>query len=293
MSFTRKFSAWSNKVFSLLLPYPAALIKNKKAKTLLIADPHIGWEMALQQKGIHIPSQTDKILKKLIEIIVKYKPDKLVVIGDVKYTVVKSELGEWQDIPEFFNKLQDKIGSIAIVRGNHDANLEPLLPEFVRLLPATGEVIGDVGVFHGHTWPSPALLGCRTLVMGHLHPVVVFRDSAAFKITKQVWMKVSCKSEDLARVLLQKHHIKIKGSVAETLKKHYGVKLRVSQLYIMPSFNDFLGGRPVNESSPRREIGAKALIGPVLRSEAVGVDDSELYLLDGTYLGTLNQIRSL
>ena len=53
----------------------------------------------------------------------------------------------------------------------------------------------------------------------------------------------------------------------------------------MPSFNDFLGGRPVNETRPRKEIGAEALIGPVLRSEAVDVDNAELYLLDGTYLG--------
>jgi len=61
----------------------------------------------------------------------------------------------------------------------------------------------------------------------------------------------------------------------------------------MPSFNDFLGGRPINEIRPNKELGAEALIGPVLRSEAVKVDDSELYLLDGTYLGTLDQLRSL
>ena len=51
--------------------------------------------------------------------------------------------------------------------------------------------------------------------------------------------------------------------------------------------------RSINESRPRKEIGSKALIGPILRSEAVDVDDSELYLLDGTYLGTLNLLRSL
>ncbi len=61
----------------------------------------------------------------------------------------------------------------------------------------------------------------------------------------------------------------------------------------MPSFNDFLGGRPVNETRSRKEIGSEALIGPILRSEAVDVDNSELYLLDGTYLGTLNQLRNL
>jgi len=276
----------------LLWPSPAAMVKTEKTKTLLIADPHIGWEMELQQKGIHIPSQTPKLLNKLTAILSKYKPQRLIIIGDVKYTVVSSELGEWHDVPDFFNKLQAFIDDISVVRGNHDANIEPLLPENVKLLPATGVAINDVGVFHGHKWPSPALLGCKTLVMGHLHPVVVFRDPTGFKITRQAWMRASVDTEALARILLQKHKVKIVGTVAETLQKQYGVKLKAKEIFIMPSFNDFLGGRPVNETRPRKEIGSEALIGPVLRSEAVDVDNSELYLLDGTYLGTLNQLRN-
>jgi uncharacterized protein len=280
-------------MLNLLLPHPAAIVKTEKTKTLLIADPHLGWEMQLQEKGIHVPSQTPKILKKLTAIITEYKPDRLVILGDVKYTVVSSEFGEWRDIPDFFLKLQGCIDNIAVVRGNHDANLEPLLPENVEFLPATGTVIGDVGVFHGHKWPSPALLGCKTLVMGHLHPVVVFRDPIGCKITRQVWMKVKCNTEGLAKILLQKSGVKIKGSVGETIKKNYDIKARSEEIFIMPSFNDFLGGRPINETRPRKEIGSEALIGPVLRLEAVDVDDAELYLLDGIYLGTLNQLRAL
>jgi putative SbcD/Mre11-related phosphoesterase len=280
-------------MLNLLLPQPAALVKTSKTKTLLISDPHIGWEMQLQEKGIHIPSQTPKILNKLTAIIREYKPDRLVILGDVKYTVVSHEFGEWQDIPDFFTKLSCYIGNITVIRGNHDANLESLLPENVEFLPATGAVIGDVGVFHGHKWPSPALLGCKTLVMGHLHPVVVFRDPTGFKIMRQVWMKAKCDPEALAKILLQKSGVKRAGSVAETLKKNYNIKAKATEIYIMPSFNDFLGGRPINETRPRKEIGSEALIGPVLRSEAVDVDEAELYLLDGTFLGTLNQLRQL
>ena len=280
-------------MLKLLWPNPVALVKSKKNRTLIIADPHLGWETSLQEKGIHIPSQTEKILNKLTAIITKYKAKELVILGDVKYTVISSELGEWHDVPDFFSKLQDYVSSISIVRGNHDANLEPLLPENVELLPATGALIGDIGVFHGHKWPSPVLLKCKTLVMGHLHPVVVFRDPAGFKITRQVWMKVNCNSEAFGKILLQKHKIKIDGTVSEALRKHYDVSLKTKEILIMPSFNDFLGGRPVNETRPRKEIGAESLIGPVLRSESVDVDNSELYLLDGTYLGTLNQLRNL
>jgi len=75
---------------------------------------------------------------KLIALLIKHKPDTLLILGDVKFTVVATEIGEWHDIPDFFSGLQRHVDDISIVRGNHDANLEPLLPERVRILPATG-----------------------------------------------------------------------------------------------------------------------------------------------------------
>jgi len=278
-------------MLSLLLPQPAAMIKSTKNKTLLIADPHISWEMKLQQKGIHIPSQTSKILIKLTTLLNQYKPDTLVILGDVKYTVVGNKQGERQDIPDFFKKLQSQVGSIAIVRGNHDANLESLLPKDIILLPATGAVLGDVGVFHGHTWPAPVLLGCRTLVMGHLHPAVVFNDPTGYKMTRQVWIRAKLDSEVLAKTLLQKSQIKMEGSVKETLQNHFNSKLETKELYIMPSFNDFLGGKPLNQTQPHKDHTTETLIGPVIRSKAVDMDNSEIYLLDGNYLGTLAQLK--
>ena len=275
----------------LLLPYPAALIKTEKTKTVVIADPHIGWEMALRNKGIHVPSQTPKLLQKLETLLSHHKPDKLLILGDVKYSVVATEPGEWHDIPEFFSTLRNYVRDIAIVRGNHDANLEPLLPENITLLPATGITIGDVGLFHGHKWPSPTLLKCKTLLMGHLHPIVVFRDPAGFKITRQAWVKAKCNTAQLSKILLQKQRIKIEGTPEETVKKHYNFKPRTDQMFIMPSFNDFLGGRPINETRPRK--GQTPMVGPVLRSEAVDLPTSEIYLIDGTYLGTLNQLRKI
>jgi putative SbcD/Mre11-related phosphoesterase len=280
-------------MLTLLLPHPAALIKAGRTKTLVIADPHLGWEMALRDKGIHVPSQTPKLLQKLTDLLSKHKPDALLILGDVKYTVVTAEPGEWHDIPDFFTQLKEYVGDIAVVRGNHDANLEPLLPENIKLLPASGTIIGDIGLFHGHKWPTPTLLKGKTLIMGHLHPVVVFRDPAGFKITRQVWVKAKCDTTQLSKTLLQKHGIKIEGTPEETVKKCYDFKPRTSQIFIMPSFNDFLGGRPINEAAPRKEEQTSKMIGPVLRSEAVDLDNAEIYLLDGIYLGTLNQLRKL
>ena len=89
-------------MLKLLLPHPAAMIKTGKNKTLVIADPHLGWEMALRDKGIHVPSQTPRLLEKMTTILSKHKPDSLLILGDIKYSIVSAKPGEWHDIPEFF-----------------------------------------------------------------------------------------------------------------------------------------------------------------------------------------------
>ena len=206
--------------------------------------------------------------------------------------MTKAELGEWHDIPDFFTELQRYVNEIGIVRGNHDPNIEPLLPENVKLLPATGTIIGDIGFFHGHKWPSPTLLKCKTLVMGHVHPVVVFRDPSGFRITRQVWVKAACNTEQLSKTLLQKHRIKVESTGEATVKKHYGFAPKSAEVLMMPSFNDFLGGRAINETRSGKE-GQATMIGPMLRSGTLDMDGAEVYLLDGTYLGTLNQLRNM
>jgi len=275
-----------------LPPYPAALLKSRGTRLLAIADLHLGWEMSLSGEGIHVPSQTPKLLKKLIDLISEYRPNEILVLGDVKHTVATAEKMEWHDVPDFFNALRNRVQRISIIRGNHDGNLEPLLPEGITILPATGVAFDDVGFFHGHQWPSPSLLKCKTLMMGHVHPVVVFRDPAGFRVTRQVWVKANCDGDMLSKVLLQKHKTKVGTSAEKASEEHDRMKPKTSQLFIMPSFNDFLGGRPLNERRPSASK-AEMVTGPVLRSEAVNMRAADAYLLDGTLLGTIEQLRAL
>jgi hypothetical protein len=276
-----------------LPPYPAALLRMGNERTITVADLHIGWEMALSYEGIHVPTQTPKLLKKLLDILFTYSPQKLLILGDVKHSVAKAEKAEWMDIPDFFTELRKHVREIQVLRGNHDGNLEPLLPENVKTLPATELALNDAGFFHGHQWPSPNLLKCKTLVMGHVHPVVAFRDPAGFRVIRQVWIKAACNTNELTKILLEKHDVKIQNGPEATLRKNYRIKPRTSQLFIMPSFNDFLGGRPLNERRLMKKSDAEMVVGPVLRSEAVDMKNAEAYLLDGTFLGTLEQLRTL
>jgi putative SbcD/Mre11-related phosphoesterase len=273
-----------------LWPHPAALIKTTQRRILVIADLHIGWEMAVSGKGIHLPTQTPKILGNLKDLISRYKPEELLILGDVKHTVASAEMAEWHDVPDFFNELRELVPKIRVIRGNHDGNLEPLLPENIELFPGTGMILGKVGFFHGHQWPSADILTCKTMVMGHVHPVVSLRDPAGFRITRQVWIKAACDRKKLTKTLIQKHKLQ---RTKLTEAQHHEVGREFLQLFIMPSFNEFLGGRPLNERRLGTDAKAKGAVGPIFHSEAVDMEKAETYLLDGSFLGTLGQLRML
>jgi putative SbcD/Mre11-related phosphoesterase len=274
-------------------PYPALLLRRKSERVLVVADLHIGWEAPLTEKGVHVPSQTPKILDRILQLIKTCKPTRLIFLGDVKHAIAKVEMEEWRDIPDFFEALEKKVSDIQVVPGNHDGNLEPLLPETVKILPSTGVVFGNVGLFHGHAWPAPELLGCHSLVTGHVHPMVAFRDPMGFRISRQVWVKAACDGERLAKSVLKRLGVKVNVSPSILLRDRFKVRLRVSQLFIMPSFNEFLGGQLINERKLGKDAKSRVFIGPVLRSGSISLDDAETYLLDGTFLGTVNQLKTL
>ena len=270
----------------LVPPYPALLLQKSPDRALVVSDLHLGWERLLSQRGVHIPSQTPKIKQMLLELIKETKPTYLILLGDVKDAITKVAMEEWKDIPEFFEDMQQKVNQIQVVLGNHDGNLEPLLPETVKIVPSSGFSFGTVGLFHGHAWPAPQLLECRSLITGHVHPIIAIRDPMGLKITKQVFVKATCNSQQLAKSLLNYYGTKIEAS------GEHKIKLNVERLFIMPSFNQFLGGRPINEKRRTRKKD-EAYIGPILRSGCVNIDEAEVYLLDGTFLGTVKQLKTL
>ena len=171
-------------------PYPALLLENMAERVLVVADLHIGWEVSLAQKGIHVPSQTPKLLEKMIQLIKTTAPTSIIFLGDVKHAVEKVALEEWRDVPEFFQKIGELVQDIQVVSGNHDGNLEALTTPNVKIHPSRGIAVWKkIALVHGHAWPKIDLLGCENVVMAHLHPVVTFVDELGFRMMKQVWVK--------------------------------------------------------------------------------------------------------
>ena len=59
-------------------------------------------------------------------------------------------------------------------------------------------------------------------------------------------------------------------------------RYREKEVIVMPAMSLFYGGSPVNEGK---------LLGPILNSGDFDADNSEIYLLDGTYAGKLKEIK--
>ena len=273
----------------------ALMLEKGSERVLVIADLHLGWEVSLSHKGIHVPSQVPRLLDKLRKIVNDVHPNQLILLGDVKHAVAKVELEEWKYVPEFFEGLVEIVPEVQVVPGNHDGNLEPLTPPSVKISTSEGiSLWNNVGLFHGHAWPSPPLLGCKFLVMGHLHPVVVFKDPLGFRITRQAWVRAKSSGQKLAEGVLKHDSVKYEGEPSAEYLKKYGVQVTDADCVIMPSFNDYLGGQPINRSFESGWTDLyKEYMGPVLRSGAIDFEDGEAYLFDGTYLGKIQDLRKL
>lgn len=229
---------------------PALTVGN----ALVIGDLHIGVESHMRAKGFHIVSRTNEMLKE-IEKDADDCVSRLIVLGDVKDSVPGSTKQEYAEIPDFFERLFERFDVIDVVRGNHDTGIEGFLPGRVKVHPATGMRLDDVGLAHGHRWPSADVMACRTLVMAHNHPAVMFVDGVGKIMTEPCW---------------------IRGRFAAESSEAYPVL--PERFVVIPAFNRMLGGSPMNsvEVEP---------IGPVLGSGLVDFDGSRLYLLDGIDLG--------
>jgi putative SbcD/Mre11-related phosphoesterase len=278
----------SNQLLKPLIPFPALAIESESEKTLVIADLHLGWEVDLAAQGIHIPSQSPRILKKLLEIIEQYQPNRLVFLGDVKHAIPQITYEEWKSVPEFFETVKSHVCEVIVVLGNHDGDLEPLTPRSVKLVSSGGVVIGEevkIGLFHGHAWPRPEVLECENAVIGHIHPVWLFKDKLGLWMMRQIWFMTRIDQRKLAKEYCKHRKLKATKNPVKAIKEKLNIDVKEMKLIVMPAFNDLVGGAAINRLNQK-------LIGPLLGSSSSVLEQSEIYLLDGTYIGTGKSIQA-
>jgi hypothetical protein len=168
-----------------------ALILEDTIRYLVVTDLHIGFENTLAANNIYVEPTVivQETLSDLRTIIKSEKPDSLILLGDIKSGIDSISKIEWQAVPVFF-EIAKEIDTI-LVPGNHDGNIQRLLPENVRVASSSGIIIGDTLLTHGHTFPSENISHVNKIIMGHVHPVF-FREGSVLD-GQRVW--VSLKTE--------------------------------------------------------------------------------------------------
>ncbi|MDI6810685.1 MAG: metallophosphoesterase [archaeon] len=269
-----------------LIDEPALVVENEH-KALVIADLHLGIEAEFREKGINIGSQMEKLLERAIKCVKAAEPDVIILLGDVKHTVPQILFTDRREVPFFLAELA-AYAPIYVVKGNHDGDINRLLPEApqqkheIYIKSTQGFLFDHVGYTHGHAWPSQELFSAPYILIGHNHPRIRLVSSSsqcgalphdpaspvrAYTRMKPVWIRAHCDYE-----AVKKRYPEIKMS-----------ERNAPRVIIMPAFNELCGGIAFNA------VG-KELLGPIA-SKLLRLESMEVYLLDGTYIGEVGDVE--
>lgn len=238
---------------------PALVIEGEE-RLLIVADTHFGIEADLAAHGLHFRSRSRGRLERLQTTIDLARPDKLILLGDVKHSIPTLTRQEYDELPGILDSLRDRL-PLRVFPGNHDIGIERFLdPD--ELMPKEGAVLDGTGYLHGHMYPSPDLAG-HLIVAGHHHPLLSIRD------------EVGCALQAPAYIRTHLDPVKI------GLENPAGGKKPIRALFV-PAFNEIAGYDILKI--------AKDPFSPI--SRCMLHDETEIILADGTYIGSLKSIQT-
>ena len=183
---------------------------------LVIGDLHIGYEAMLRQSGVLVPArQVKDIINDFKEIFKEIKNEanelkKIVFIGDIKhmFSYEREEKDEFLKVMEFLGEYLPP-ENIILIKGNHDTidyTFEGSMKTFY--------VEDGILFLHGHKRIKQLEDDkIHTVVFGHIHPCILFEESAKKEAYKCFLSGIS------------------KGK----------------RFIAMPSFLDFVEGTPIND----------------------------------------------
>ncbi len=193
-----------------------------KLNSLVISDVHIGYEEALNRRGVMIPrfhfgdvvssiNYTFHLLKPILKKSKKQKLSSIIVNGDLKHEFGSISEQEWREILKFLDILAQHCDKIILVKGNHDMTLDPIAKK--RNIKVVEDYSSN-GFFicHGHKIPEKdEYKNAKTVIIGDEHPAVSIND----------------------------------GPRSETFKCFLKGKFRSKNLVVLPSFNPVTVGTDI------------------------------------------------
>ena len=227
---------------------PALIAEIDGKGHLVIGDLHIGMELALSRKGVHMFSATERMARRIKGIMDEFSIRDVVILGDVKESILYPDAVEAKLLRQFFSDLD--CFDLHIIAGNHDAHLEDIIDKRVE----RELVLGRFGFIHGNRKPSGQMMELDYIISAHEHLAVRIRERNGAMYEQKAWA--------------------IYNVSKKTAKESYGSFNKRIRLISMPAFNELILGTTV-------EKGKKSRMNPLLTNGVFTSRNWEVYNLMG------------
>jgi hypothetical protein len=265
---------------------PAAVATTADERVLVVADYHAGIEVGLRyERGVELESGADVRLARLERLLDRTAPDRLLVLGDLVHRIGRpSDRGaETEELRTLVARVTDRV-PMTLVPGNHDGGVAEAAAAAgldLDVADATGLRLGPVGFCHGHTWPAADVLRAEVVCVGHEHPTVRLEDEVGGSRVERAWLRGRLDRSAFAGQLPDRDGDGgPDGAESGDGGDPWTDAPTDPELVVVPAFNDRSGGTWVN-------VEGEGFLSPFLPEALV---DGELYLLDGTRLGSYRRV---
>lgn len=259
------------------------IVRGDSVSALIISDLHLGLEEEVSdEKGVHFPPQHTDMLERIKKLVKKHDVQMLYILGDIKHTIVTDAPYNWAILPEFMSALSSLVRTV-VIPGNHDGDLEALLPRSVNLVDVHGIMIGKgyekMSLVHGHAWPGPELLSSSLFIAGHSHPSV-----SRYHIVSNLGTGRDNRKRYAGSVPVVLRSKLSKNCVRRCLGMLEIADDEHATLVTLPSFNRIITGIAVNSPSSK-------LQGPFFDNSCTEFFEAEVFSIDGLFLGSVGWLR--
>lgn len=154
----------------------------KKYKTLVIADLHLGYEEAFNNKGTLIPRMQFKDTYERIEKILKENEvETAVITGDLKHEFGVINRSEWDNILKIIDLFLKYCKKLVIIKGNHDMTL-PFITRKKGIELSEYYKIEDIVICHGDKIiDNEDFKKSKLIIIGHEHPAIGLREKSKYE----------------------------------------------------------------------------------------------------------------
>ncbi|MBL6865643.1 MAG: ligase-associated DNA damage response endonuclease PdeM [Flavobacteriales bacterium] len=157
-----------------------------KEKTLLVSDVHLGKSAHFRKNGIAIPKDVNaSSLNRLENVICKYQPLRLLVLGDLFHSALNEE---WNDFREWLNRIfsAHELEEFRLVEGNHDVLPNAAFQGF-KVQRSARWSLGPFDFVHDPMDFQLAQAPGRIGIAGHLHPAIHLAGKAKQQLRLPGW----------------------------------------------------------------------------------------------------------